>query len=205
MKNKEQGSALVLVIFTLSMLMILAAMLSTSLVVNYRMKQREMLKEQEIYIDQACMVYTQAYLENVVNTAVLDSVKDGFANIIRLNSDTDDEYLLKVNDESQRIYNTKLTAAQAKLSSDMTSQMAAVKAVNYSDIKQLESITPTITSCDMKSGSCSIAYSVKMDNNVYVFNAQFNWQPYTALNKACSSIINGGADIDYIKVSTIYG
>lgn len=205
MKNSERGSALVLVIFAMTMLMLITVTLSSALVANYKMKQSETLKEQEIYIDQACMVYTQAYIENTVNTAVLDAVKEGFGNIVRLDTETDDEYLDRVLYEATSLYNSKLTVAQGKLSSDLTAQMAAVKAVNYSNIKQLGNITPTVTSCDFKSGSCSVAYTVNINSQAQVFNAQFDWAPYAALEKACTSIISGGTDIDYIKVSTIYG
>ena len=103
------------------------------------------------------------------------------------------------------IYNSKLSAAQSQFADDLDDQMVVVKNVNYSSMKALSDIDPTVESCVFSDGNCTVSYAVTIDSKETIFKAQFNWEPYTSLEKACTSIIGGGDDIDYVKVSTIFG
>lgn len=215
MRNNERGSAIVLVIFALTMLMILGASLSTSLVANYKMKKSETVSEQKVYVNDSCLSYTQAMLSNTVNTSLITSLQYAIDNTERDEEMTDDEYLSDVTSAAKNKFKQEMIDAMddSEFPSDLEDNMNTIVAHYNEDSGQkiLKKIVPVISpSSDFSDGKCKITYNIQLESSTSSFSASYTWDFEPVIENVCDKILGeDNATLDptiiYIPIETIYG
>ncbi len=211
MKNKERGSALVLVIFAMTMIILLTLTLSASLLSNYKMKKSELTTERNIYVNDSCESYTQALLSNMINDSLISALNDAFTNTVRTELQTTDEYTDNVLDAAKDAYKTRILSKSSTFLTDLQHSMDTITAHYVTTNQSLKSITCTIDSANFNNGKCTISYRVNIENNSNVFTMKYDWDAYTIIDNVCREIISSenGSTIDPTKINvtinTIYG
>lgn len=212
MKNKERGSALVLVIFAMTMLMLLTVSLSAALTANYKLKHSELVTEQNIYVNDSCESYTKAIIDNMVNDALISSMNKAFAETVRTELMTEDEYIDAVTTAAKTSFQSKIVSKQNTFPNDLQNSLNTITAHYVTSDQRLKGITSVLKSTsDFKNGKCIVTYKVKIEDTENDFTVSYTWDAYSVLTNICEELVKSDDSnfVDPTKINvpikTIYG
>ncbi|MCX7714958.1 MAG: hypothetical protein N2171_04450 [Clostridia bacterium] len=208
MLKREQGSVLVLVIFTIVILMMLVLGTASSMIANSKMKQSELNTEQQLYVNDACVSHTKIIIESAVNDALNKAISAGAEKTATGSGYTEDDVLNAITSAYKssinNYYNTN------NFETDLADKLNTLR---YSFTgTSLQNITFDIDDsatnfCDSSyEGTTTIKYRITVASREEKFTVQLNWDMNDNLNSICNNLVFAGNNSNSISIDikTVY-